>query len=214
MKIKWFGHSCFQIETTKNILMDPYDDSVSYTLAPTDISIITESHQHHDHCAHERVKGDPVIVKTSGEHLFEDIKITGYESWHDENQGEDRGENIIFQIHTEGIRITHLGDLGHIPDEETLKQLSGTDLLMIPVGGTYTINAKQAIRLIELIAPKIVIPMHYKTQWCSYPIDPLSKFTDAFDWPTKEIKTLELDNSKLPQLNNTCLIFSPYADKC
>lgn len=212
MKIKWFGHSCFKIETSRNILMDPYDESVSYILDPTDIHIITESHQHHDHCAHERIKGQPIIVKTSGIHPFEAITITGHDSWHDKQKGADRGENIIFQIQSEGITLTHLGDLGHILDSETIEKLSDTDILMIPVGGTYTINATEAIQVIKLIAPKIVVPMHYKTQWCDYPIDPLSKFTDIFDWPIKETQTLELDNEKLKQLQKTCIIFSPYTN--
>ncbi len=207
MEIRWLGHSCFEIKTTFNVLTDPYDDSVSYNFDPVPIQIITESHQHHDHNAHDRVLGDPAIVKTAGEHAFDDLMIKGYKSYHDKDMGKKRGENIIFQIISEGITITHLGDLGHLLNPDTVQKLSDTDLLMIPVGGTYTIDANEAIKVIELIKPKVVVPMHYKNEKCDFPIDPLSKFTDAFGWKTKEVETLELDNLKLQELYQTCVIF-------
>ena len=207
MEIRWLGHSCFEIKTTFNVLTDPYDDSVSYNFDPVPIQIITESHQHHDHNAHDRVLGYPAIVKTAGEHAFDDLMIKGYKSYHDKDMGKKRGENIIFQIISEGITITHLGDLGHLLNPDTVQKLSDTDLLMIPVGGTYTIDANEAIKVIELIKPKVVVPMHYKNEKCDFPIDPLSKFTDAFGWKTKEVETLELDNLKLQELYQTCVIF-------
>src|SRR6056297_1183792 len=207
MEIRWLGHSCFEIKTTFNVLTDPYDDSVSYNFDPVPIQIITESHQHHDHNAHDRVPGDPAIVKTAGEHTFEDVMIKGYKTYHDKDMGKKRGGNIIFQIVSEGITITHLGDLGHMLDPDTIQILSNTDVLMIPVGGTYTIDAYEAVKVIERIKPKVVVPMHYKNEFCDFPIDPLSKFTDAFDWEIKEVKTLELDNLKLQELYQTCVVF-------
>ncbi|MFP4461771.1 MAG: MBL fold metallo-hydrolase [Thermotogota bacterium] len=207
MKIRWLGHSCFEIKTSFYILTDPFDDSLSYPFNPGEIQIITESHQHHDHNAHDRVPGDPAIVKTPGEHAFDEVLIKGYQSFHDKVEGEKRGDNIIFQIVSEGITITHLGDLGHMLERDTVEKLYYTDMLMIPVGGTYTIDANEAVKVIELIKPKVVVPMHYKTDYCDFPIDPLSKFTDAFDWETKEVRTLELDNLKLQELYQTCVIF-------
>ena len=207
MKIRWLGHSCFEIKTSFYILTDPFDNSVSYTFDPAEIQIVTESHQHHDHNAHDRVRGDPAVVKTAGEHAFDDVMIKGYKTYHDKDMGKKRGGNIVFQIISKGITITHLGDLGHMPEPDTLQKLSDTDILMIPVGGTYTIDANEAIKVIELIKPNVVIPMHYKSEKCDFPIDPLSKFTDAFDWKTKEVETLELDNLKLQELYQTCVIF-------
>lgn len=207
MKIRWLGHSCFEIRSSFYILTDPFDDSVSYPFNPREIQIVTESHQHHDHNAHDRVPGDPAIVKTAGEHAFEDVMIKGYKSYHDKNMGEKRGGNIIFQIVSEGITITHLGDLGHMLDPDTIQKLSDTDVLMIPVGGTYTIDANEAVKVIEFIKPKVVVPMHYKSEYCDFPIDPLSKFIDTFDWKIKEVKSLELDNLKLQELYQTCVVF-------
>lgn len=207
MKIRWLGHSCFEIKTSFYILTDPFDDSVSYPFDPGEIQIVIESHQHHDHNAHNRVPGDPAVVKTAGEHAFDDVMIKGYNSYHDKAKGEKRGGNIIYQIISEGITITHLGDLGHMLDPDTIQKLSGTDILMIPVGGHYTLEINEAVKVIELIKPKVVIPMHYHNDYCDYPIAPLSEFTAAFDWQTKEVKTLELDNLKLQELYQTCVIF-------
>ncbi|HRW34904.1 MAG TPA: MBL fold metallo-hydrolase [Thermotogota bacterium] len=207
MKIRWLGHSCFEIRTSFNILTDPYDKSVTYHFDPVDIQIITESHQHHDHNAHDRVPGDPAIVKTVGEHAFDQVMIKGYPSYHDREQGKKRGNNIIFQIVSEGITLTHLGDLGHQLGKELLKKLAGTDVLMIPVGGTYTIDANEAVQLIEQLKPKVVVPMHYKTPSCDYPIAELSDFTDALNWKRVEVAILELNPLKLQELNRTCVIF-------
>lgn len=207
MKIRWLGHSCFEIRTSFNILTDPYDESVSYPFDPMDIQIITESHQHHDHNAHHRVQGDPAIVKTVGEHAFDQVMIRGYPSFHDKEQGKKRGNNIIFQIIAEGITLTHLGDLGHQPDVNLAEKLSGTDVLMIPVGGTYTIDAIEAVQLIEQLNPKMVIPMHYKTQYCDYPIAELSDFTIGLKWKTVELTSLELNPLRLQELYRTCVIF-------
>jgi len=207
MKIKWLGHSCFEIRSAFNILTDPFDKSVTYPFNPGEIQIITESHQHHDHNAHNRVPGDPAIVKTPGEHAFDQVMIKGYQAYHDKDQGEKRGGNIIFQIITEGITLTHLGDLGHVLDPQQAKDLANTDVLMIPVGGTYTIDAHEAISVIQQIKPKVVIPMHYKNDYCDYPIGPLSDFTNIFDWETKTVNTLALDTLKLQELYQTCVIF-------
>src|SRR6056297_1191226 len=130
MKIRWLGHACFEIRTSFYILTDPFDDSVSYPFNPGEIQIVTESHQHHDHNAHDRVPGDPAIVKTAGEHTFEDVVMKGYKTYHDKDMGKKRGGNIIFKITSEGMTITHLGELGHIPDPEIVRQLSDTDVLM------------------------------------------------------------------------------------
>ncbi len=207
MRIKWLGHSCFKICSEFNILIDPYDESLTYTFDPGEVNIILESHQHSDHCAHDRVSGDPAIVKTPGEHLFNKVRIFGVGSFHDEDKGTKRGTNIIFKIETEGFTVVHMGDLGQALDHKQVEQLQDIDVLMIPVGGTYTIDYKAAVETVKRLNPKIVLPMHYKTEFCPYPIDGYSRFTERLGWEIRKLSVLEINNLKLNELYQTCIIF-------
>ena len=207
MQIKWLGHSCFKISTSFDILTDPYDTSLQYNFDPGKVNIITESHQHGDHAAHDRVSGDHALVKTPGEHLFEDVRIYGIDSFHDEQKGSKRGNNIIFKIEAEGLNVVHLGDLGQMLDHDQKKQLKNIDVLMIPVGGTYTLDYKMAVRTVMELDPKIVIPMHYKTEFCAYPIADCQKFIEELNWETKKVTILELNDWKVDELNKNCIIF-------
>ncbi len=208
MRIKWLGHSCFKICTEFNILIDPYDESLTYQFEPGEVDIILESHQHSDHSAHDRVTGDPAIVKTPGEHLFDNVRIFGVGSFHDEDRGNKRGTNIIFKIETEGFTVAHMGDIGQALNYEQLGQLKNIDVLMIPVGGTYTIDYKTAVETVKAINPKIVLPMHYKTKYCDYPIDDSSKFLEELSWDTKQVKILEINTLKLNEFYQNCILFN------
>ena len=181
MQITWYGHSCFLLENGAGVrvLTDPCDPSVGYTLSGVACDIVTVSHGHHDHNYVEAAVGAPNVIDTAGPHMALDVPITGYPSWHDEARGQKRGANILFLLELDGVRVLHLGDLGHMLFDDALAELGHVDVLLCPVGGTYTIDAAEAARVVAAIDPQICIPMHYKTSACTLPIGGVEPFLRA-----------------------------------
>jgi len=179
MKIKWLGHSAFAI-TDKNgkvIITDPYSPgSVNYSKINMTADIVTVSHQHADHNGAKFLPGKPVVIDKEDGFMNDWIKIKGVASLHDKTGGKDRGKNIIFVYEINGFRIAHLGDLGHLLSKEQADKLGQIDILLVPVGGYYTIDAKDATEVMNQIKPKITVPMHYKTDAVNFPISPVAVF--------------------------------------
>lgn len=180
MKIKWLGHSCFKITSSKGIRMltDPFDDNVGYKIPSVEADIVTTSHSHYDHNFVDCVMGSFEVLNKVGNFYVKDIPILGVPTYHDNEAGAKRGDNIIYVFEVDGIRVCHLGDLGHILNQEQVAMLGKIDVLMIPVGGNYTINAEEAILVVEALKPKIVIPMHYKTPVIKFDIATVDEFID------------------------------------
>ncbi|MBI4321819.1 MAG: MBL fold metallo-hydrolase [Chloroflexi bacterium] len=177
MEITWLGHACFRIKgKDATIVTDPYDKSVGYQLGKQTADIVTVSHEHFDHNADGAVGGNPKLVKGPGEYEIKGVMITGIQTFHDGEGGKKRGKNTVYLIEMDDLVTCHLGDLGHVPTPEQVEQMSNVDILLIPVGGNFTINASQAAEVISLLEPKIVIPMHYKTEVVKLEIDPVDKF--------------------------------------
>ena len=180
MKIKYLGHSCFQIISQKGVslITDPYT-KVGYEL-PSGLKadVVTTSHAHFDHNFTQAVQSKTVVSQV-GAYSVRDIQIQGIPSWHDEKMGALRGENVIFKFVVDGITVCHLGDLGEDITEALTRKIGGVDVLLLPVGGTYTINAEQAKALLEGVAPKVVIPMHFKSDG-SLDISDVSMFLQQF----------------------------------
>lgn len=166
MKIQYFGHSCFYIKNKEaSVLIDPFSSAmVGFNMPKVEADIVTVSHQHADHNNVASVTNQPVVFDFPGEYEVKGVKVFGYQSYHDAAGGQERGENIIFKIVINNVVLTHLGDLGHLPGAELLSELEDTDVLLLPIGGTYTINASEAKQLISLIKPSVTIPMHYKLE--------------------------------------------------
>lgn len=166
MKIQYFGHSCFYLKNKEvNVLMDPFSSQmVGLKMPKVEADIVTVSHQHADHNNVASVTNQPVVFDFPGEYEVKGVKVFGYQSYHDQEQGAKRGENIIFKVIINNVVLTHLGDLGHIPGEGLINELEDTDVLLIPVGGTYTLNVQEAKQLISLIKPAITVPMHYQLE--------------------------------------------------
>ena len=183
MLVKWYGHSCFLFtgENGVRVLTDPCDTSTGYTLHDIEADVVTSSHDHHDHNYFEAAKGSPVIVNQTGETVAAGIRFYGVPTWHDNAGGKERGRNLIFLFELDGLRIAHLGDLGHIPDEDTLKLLEGTDIMLVPIGGVYTIDHKDALKIRSLVKPRVMIPMHYATPNLTFALNSLQQLIDDAD---------------------------------
>lgn len=165
MEITFIGHSCFKIKTEKvDIVIDPYSEEIGYNLPKLSADILLISHNHFDHNNKSGVSGYKLLIDGPGEYEVDDVFINGRSTHHDSNNGENRGDNTIYLISADGFSILHLGDLGHELSQAAMEKISDVDILMVPVGGTYTIDAKVATKVISAIEPGIVIPMHYNTK--------------------------------------------------
>jgi len=183
LKIVWLGHSSFKVilDNKKVIVFDPYDNGYGYTPTPTPADIFLSSHDHHDHNCLTYISGDYTLVNKPGEYTFDDIHIKGYETFHDNNGGKTRGLNTVFKLTCEGMNLVHLGDLGEVPKNTFLQSLGRVDVLFVPVGGVYTINATEALTVLEHLSPNIIIPMHYLTDAVNLKLDPISTFLETID---------------------------------
>ncbi len=207
MKIKYFGHSCFQITTKSGttVFTDPYK-GVGYELPHGLTSdVLCVSHGHFDH-ANVAAVSAPIHFLFTGSYEVNDLSVTGVESYHDPRQGALRGKNIVFTIEADGIRICHMGDVGESCSEELVEKIGEVDVLLIPVGGTYTVDAIGAKEYVEKLAPKLVIPMHYKPMDGTLDINNAKLFLSLFK--KEEILTVrggvleftKEDFSKLPKV--------------
>lgn len=189
MEIKYLGQSSFFIKTDKTkIVTDPFDPKkVGLKFAKTEADIVTVSHGHYDHNYLAGIGGEPVVLDIAGEFEKNGVRIFGYNSYHDKKKGEERGENILFKFKSEGMDILHCGDLGFIPDDNFIDQLGTIDILMVPVGGFYTIDANEAAELVKKVEPSIIIPMHYGHDKLvpdlAEKLSPLSEFLKKMDHP-------------------------------
>lgn len=176
MEITWLGHSCFKIKGKEvTLVTDPYDESLGYPWVRPTANIVTLSHHHPGHSYSAGVDGSPKVLDRPGEYEISDVFIIGLSNFHDSEEGKTRGSNITYLIEMEDITLCHLGDLGHLPSPRQLEELSDTAVLFVPVGGVSTADAKMAAEIVRFLNPKVVIPMHYKTEVVTW-LEPLSKF--------------------------------------
>ncbi|MDD5760624.1 MAG: MBL fold metallo-hydrolase [Candidatus Pacebacteria bacterium] len=202
MIIQWFGHSFFRLETKgKIIAIDPYSEE-STGLKPSRFKadILLISNQQEDHNNKSVIMGDPFVLEGPGEVEIEGIFIEGFLSFHDKKRGEARGENTIFLLESEDIVVCHLGNLGEPQlKEESLEKVADTDILLIPVGGNYTIDCEEAVSFINQIEPKIIIPMHYALPHLKIKLDPLEKFIKSIGKKPEVLDKLIIRKNNLPQ---------------
>jgi L-ascorbate metabolism protein UlaG (beta-lactamase superfamily) len=163
LRIHYFGHACFLVETkTGTLVTDPFDQRVMPDAPKASPDVVTVSHEHFDHNAVDVLGGCPKVVKMAAPTVAAGFRISGVPSFHDDVGGSTRGPNMIFIIEAEGLRLVHLGDLGHQLSPEQVKAIGRPDVLFLPVGGTYTVDAAGATRVRAALEPKLTIPMHYK----------------------------------------------------
>lgn len=204
LKFNWFGQACFSISNDLIIVTDPHDGK-GVGLNPPQVEnadIVTISHEHFDHAdGLPFVKTDDTEVVTStGEKEVKGVKIKGTPTHHDKAKGAERGDNTVYKLEADGKKIVHLGDLGHILHEEQIEKIKPVDILLIPVGGKFTIDAIEAVKITLDLEPQVVIPMHYKVEGLKVPIDDASQFLKAMKengYQLEEKEYLELE--KLPE---------------
>jgi L-ascorbate metabolism protein UlaG (beta-lactamase superfamily) len=162
MELKYLGHSSFLIKSKDGKLVtDPFDSSIGIPFPKTDADVVTISHSHPDHANLKGISGEPLVVDWPGEYEKKGIRIFGYGWYHDDKKGEERGENILYKIDVDDISILHAGDLGSIPPDSFIDEIGTVDILLVPVGGSYTVDAKTAMDFAKKIDPSIVVPMHF-----------------------------------------------------
>jgi len=215
-KIYWAGHSCFQIsfsnskENSGDIVIDPFDESIGLKLPTLRADILLITHNHYDHNNIKGVKGEPFVVQGPGEYEIKGVFIRGIPSAHDDEGGKKRGENTIYLIEAEDIKFCHLGDLGqkNLTDEQ-LETIGPVDVLMIPVGGEYTIDFSDAQKIISQIEPKIVIPMHYALPKLKIKLNDVSKFLKAMGKTVNPQEKLIVKSSTLSKEGMEIIVLQP-----
>jgi L-ascorbate metabolism protein UlaG (beta-lactamase superfamily) len=205
MKLRWLGHASFLItaDDGTRIIMDPFGEYAGLRYEPireaADVMLV--SHDHGDHRG-AKVRGNPTEVKSAGMHKVGGIEFKGIPTYHDAAEGRERGRNLAFCFTVDGLRVCHLGDLGHELSKSQLAEIGQVDVLMVPVGGFYTIDAAAASAVCDQIKPKVVIPMHFKTSQCDFPIAGVEEFLKGKPRVRKlDTTEIELSQSGLPKEN-------------
>lgn len=195
MKIEYLGHSCFKLteSTGTSVVCDPYSEDIGYKMPKTLADAVTVSHNHYDHDAVKNVEGNPVIIEKQTSFSLPGVEVDAVKSFHDGKRGKLRGENTIFKFRMDGIDVCHLGDLGEECSSALIESVLPVNVLLIPVGGNYTIDAEMAKEYVDRIMPDVVIPMHYRTKDCKLDIDRVDEFLKLFDEESVE----ELDDSAI-----------------
>ncbi len=208
MIINYLGHSCFKLRgKSKTVVCDPFAKSIGFLMPKTKADVVTISHNHEAHSALDRVEGEPFVVQGPGEYEIGGVFVYGWLSWHDNKKGEERGKNTIYNINFDGLKICHLGDLGHMLGDKILEEISGVDVLMFPAGNESTISPKEAIELIEKIDPKIAIPMHFRTPAHSTAYDKYSTVDDFIaQWNRKVITEDKLNTDQVDEQEECQLV--------
>lgn len=183
MKIKYLGHSCFLLteSTGTAVVCDPYGDKVGYKMPKVSADAVTVSHHHFDHDNVKAVSGHPVVLDKEQGYSLPGVEINAVKSFHDDCGGAKRGENVIFKFNMDGLDVCHLGDIGEECSPELLEAILPVNVLLIPVGGNYTIDAAAARNFVDRIMPDVVIPMHYRTKGCLVDIDKEDEFVSLME---------------------------------
>ncbi|MCQ2602732.1 MAG: MBL fold metallo-hydrolase [Clostridia bacterium] len=217
MKLSWLGHSAFKLEesTGTTVVTDPYHSYVGFSMPKIEADIVTVSHGHNDHNYLQAVSGQPTVINRAGAYEIEGVHILAQNTFHDEKKGALRGNNLVIKYRMDGVELCHMGDIGEECNTMLVECISPVNILMIPVGGNYTIDAEQAKEYVDRIMPDIVIPMHFKTKDCEFDLDKLNEFLDLFDDEDiiyAETSTMEFDRADFDGEHTKVLVLDKISD--
>ncbi|MBI2305564.1 MAG: MBL fold metallo-hydrolase [Chloroflexi bacterium] len=209
MKLKWYGQAAFLIaaQDGTRIITDPYTpgERLTYSAIDEAADIVTVSHEHFDHNNVAGVKGKPQVVRGVGDHAVKGIQFKGVSAYHDTTQGSQRGPNTIFTFTVDGMKVCHLGDLGHPLSDKEVAEMGPVDVLLAPVGGYFTIDAQAAAKVCDQLGAKVVIPMHFKTPQADLPISSVDGFV-ALRRNVRRIEGSEVEIEVLPAAQETVVL--------
>ncbi|HEY8108763.1 MAG TPA: MBL fold metallo-hydrolase [Patescibacteria group bacterium] len=214
MDITWYGQSCFLVKgKDATVAVDPFAD-IGLKEPKLEADVLLVSHDHFDHAnvaaVSGREGGDPYVVDTPGEYESKGVMIEGIPTYHDDKQGADRGRNTVYSFHVDDMHLVHLGDLGHVLDEDTVERLGDVDVLFVPVGGHFTIDAKAAADVVKLLQPRITVPMHYQVPKLKVKeLAAVDKFLGQVGGKVRKLekKTFKLKHSDLPENESQVVVF-------
>lgn len=212
MIITWYGHSCFKLESGGIVVVtDPFPKKIGLKPFQGKADIVTVSHNHWDHNNTSVIRDKPFIIAGPGEYEIKKIIIRGIPSFHDKVKGKARGPNTIYLIQIGQIRLCHLGDLGHNLFDNQTEIIGQVDILMIPVGGIFTINSQEAPKIINQIEPRIVIPMHYQLPKLKVgaKLAPVEKFLKEMGVSPKPVEKLVVKKKDLVQGETEVVLMKP-----
>ena len=192
LTLRWFGHAFYFLTSSEGVrvALDPFGE-IGYPMPEVAADVVTLSHEHQDHNGADRLAGSPVVLRglsTGGvdwnpiSYSLKDVRITAVPAYHDDVEGRKRGLNTIFIVDTGGLRLAHLSDIGHTLSEATLEAMGRIDILLVPVGGTFSIDGRQAKEIMSRLRPRITVPIHYKTPvTAAWPIEDESAFLEGLE---------------------------------
>jgi L-ascorbate metabolism protein UlaG (beta-lactamase superfamily) len=206
--INWFGHACFRIrEKGVTAVTDPHPEGLGYARPRIRADMVTVSHAHEGHCCVKGFRGSPRVLSSPGEYEIGGVFVTGVPTFHDDEGGEELGQNVAFLFDFDGLTVCHLGDLGHVLTQEQVEALDGVNVLLVPVGGISTITPAKAAEVVSILEPNIVIPMHYKTAATSRKLGSVSRFLKAMGLGELEPQeSLRITSSSLPEETRVVLL--------
>ena len=202
MEISWIGHSCFRLKGKfATVITDPFDsNSTGLKLPKLSADLITVSHSHSDHNNPSSIEGSPYLIQGPGEYEVKGVNVVGMATFHDDKGGAERGKNTIYNITVDDVNIAHLGDIGHDLSSEQLEEFGNVDVLLIPVGGVYTIEAHTAAKIAAELEAKVVIPMHYQVEGLKYQLEGVDKFLkEMAKESVTPVSKLVITKDKLPE---------------
>ena len=212
MEINYLGHACFKIKSSNTkLLIDPFDPKmVGIKMPHEEVDGVLVSHHHQDHSFIEAARGYRKIIDGPGEYEIGGISIIGFPTYHDNKNGAERGENTIYLLEAEGIRVLHLGDLGHVLSEKQVEAVGNVNILILPVGNKYSLGAKEAVKVVNDIEPQIVIPIHYFFEGINKEyfggLLPVDSFLSEMGLPVEKLPKLSLKLADLAEDQKVVLL--------
>lgn len=203
MDIYWHGQAFFKLKgKTATVITDPFDPDFVGLKLPKDMDsdLVSVSHDHGDHNNAKAVTGEPIMLQGPGEYEVKGVAVVGVQSYHDTQKGAERGKNTIYNFLIDGLNVVHLGDFGQESlTQEQISEIGQTDILLIPVGGVFTIDSKTATEIVAQLEPRVIIPMHYKTEGLKFELEPVENFLKAMGTESPDpIMKFSITKDKLP----------------